>query len=69
MSARYRSLAWLAAAAYFASCLLLARSVDAPPLIQAAGAFGLGGSTVLGVVWWNRAEHLDRNPTPRRPRR
>lgn len=65
MNACLRSLAYLALATHFASCLLLSRSIDAPPLIQAGGAFGLGASIVEVVWWWHQAERLERNPTAR----
>lgn len=51
---RGRGLAWLAMAAYFGAALILARGQDAPPVVQAAGAFGMGASLALSVVWWER---------------
>lgn len=56
MTRRARALAWLAAALYFAACLLLAAPLDAPRPVVAAAAWGMGASLGLSVAWWVQAE-------------
>lgn len=56
MNARMRAVAYLTVALYFGAALLLTRAMDAPPLVQAAGGFGMGAALGLSVAWWVTAE-------------
>lgn len=54
MTPRRRALAWLASALYFGAALLSVRGHDAPPVVQAGAAWGLGASLSASAVWWGR---------------
>lgn len=55
MTPRRRALAYLAAAPYFAACLLSARAdAEVPTSVQGAAAWGMGASLALSAVWWGR---------------
>lgn len=55
MTARRRALAYFAMAAYMAACLLIVRAdAEAPVIVQAVAAWGMGASLGLSAAWWGR---------------
>lgn len=53
---RRRALAWLASALYFGAALLCVRGHDAPPVVQAAAAWGMGASLSVSIAWWGKGQ-------------